>query len=212
MTPNPWHEYPLSFWDNRPDIHSEMFLKVAEFANEFQSVIEVGCGVGRLRKILKCTDYTGIDLSPQAVVAAAKDGPDDDSTRFVCGDFRIICHDFQHVSERFDCAIACNVLDHLPHFTDGLSALFRVALHCVVVSFANVLEDRQTTSYRDDGCYNNTYRRQDVLDYVDYCGRKVVFEGVLNRYTGHERLGTLMVFEPPELELWKRTLKRQRAT
>lgn len=193
LTPNPWDEYPLSFWENRPDLESPLFLSVAEWAKDHRDVIEVGCGIGKLRRAVKSQSYTGIDRSSKAIVEAHKAHPDDE---WICGDFRLSCRDFTYGPSRFDASIACNVLDHLPHFVDGLAPLFAVSLNRVIVTFANVLCERQSINYRDDGCYNNTYRKQDVFDYADYSGWRVTSDRILNRYTDHQRLGSLVVFEP----------------
>lgn len=195
-TKNPWGDYSVDFWNKRPELAAPAFEALAEWIVGYRTTLEVGCGVGRLSEMLPASQlYVGIDL-PSEANAEAQARYGNSSMRwppcreFLCGDFRTDLPE-----RRFDLSVACHVLDHLPHFERGLAVLFEVTDKRVVTMFANPLSDVQVIRYRSDGCYNNSYCKQDVVDYADYCGWKVTVYEEHNRYTDHEQLSSLVVFD-----------------
>ena len=75
------------------------------------SVLEVGCGLGRLTTKLAIPDraVTGVDLSPEMIARARKD-PYAQHPNFICGDF--LAGDF--TAQQFDCVISAATLHHMP--------------------------------------------------------------------------------------------------
>lgn len=76
------------------------------------SVLEVGCGLGRLTVKLAAAnrEVTGVDLSPEMISRARKEDHSARRLVFLCGDF--IERDF--TSQQFDCVISAATLHHMP--------------------------------------------------------------------------------------------------
>ncbi len=74
------------------------------------SVLDVGCGLGRLAAKLasRNREVTGVDLSPEMIARARKEGRG--QLTFLCGDF--LERDF--TSRQFDCVISAAALHHMP--------------------------------------------------------------------------------------------------
>jgi SAM-dependent methyltransferase len=80
--------------------------------NDARSVLEVGCGLGRLTLKLAIAnrEITGVDLSPEMIARARKDGRGAEQVRFLCADF--LQRDF--TAQQFDCVISAATLHHMP--------------------------------------------------------------------------------------------------
>ncbi|MCM3874082.1 MAG: class I SAM-dependent methyltransferase [Pyrinomonadaceae bacterium] len=76
------------------------------------SVLEVGCGLGRLTMKLAIPDraVTGVDLSPEMIARARKADLKARNPDFICGDFLV--RDF--TAQQFDCVISAATLHHMP--------------------------------------------------------------------------------------------------
>ena len=76
------------------------------------SVLDVGCGLGRLAVKLAIPDreVTGVDLSPEMIARARKAGREARRLMFLCGDF--LERDF--TAQQFDCVISAATLHHMP--------------------------------------------------------------------------------------------------
>jgi 2-polyprenyl-3-methyl-5-hydroxy-6-metoxy-1,4-benzoquinol methylase len=76
------------------------------------SVLDVGCGLGRLAAKLASPnrEVTGVDLSPEMIARAQKEGGEDPRLTFLCGDF--LERDF--TAQQFDCVISAAALHHMP--------------------------------------------------------------------------------------------------
>lgn len=76
------------------------------------SVLDVGCGLGRLTAKLARQDreVIGVDLSPEMIARATKSGRATGQLSFLCGDF--LQQGF--AAQQFDCVISAATLHHLP--------------------------------------------------------------------------------------------------
>jgi 2-polyprenyl-3-methyl-5-hydroxy-6-metoxy-1,4-benzoquinol methylase len=76
------------------------------------SVLDIGCGLGRLATKLATHNrqVTGVDLSPEMIARAQKEGQGDQNLSFICGDF--LDRDF--TSQQFDLVISAAALHHMP--------------------------------------------------------------------------------------------------
>ncbi|MEK6322038.1 MAG: class I SAM-dependent methyltransferase [Acidobacteriota bacterium] len=76
------------------------------------SVLDVGCGLGRLtaRLAIDNREVTGLDLSPEMILRARKESRATRRLMFLCGDF--LDRDF--TAQQFDCVISAATLHHMP--------------------------------------------------------------------------------------------------
>ncbi len=76
------------------------------------SVLDIGCGLGRLavKLAIPNREVTGVDLSPEMIARARKEGQGARKLTFVCGDF--LERDF--TAQQFDCVISAAALHHMP--------------------------------------------------------------------------------------------------
>jgi 2-polyprenyl-3-methyl-5-hydroxy-6-metoxy-1,4-benzoquinol methylase len=76
------------------------------------SVLDVGCGLGRLAVKLAMPDrqVTGVDLSPEMIARARKEGRGPGHLMFLCGDFL----ERNFTAQQFDCVISAATLHHMP--------------------------------------------------------------------------------------------------
>jgi len=76
------------------------------------SVLDVGCGLGRLaaKLALDNREVIGVDLSPEMIARAQKAGRAARHLLFLCGDF--LERDF--TAQQFDCVISAATLHHMP--------------------------------------------------------------------------------------------------
>jgi SAM-dependent methyltransferase len=75
-------------------------------------VLDVGCGLGRLTAKLATPnrEVTGVDLSPEMIARARKEGRGAKHLMFLCGDFLE-----QHfTAQQFDCVVSAATLHHMP--------------------------------------------------------------------------------------------------
>ncbi|MFL6208459.1 MAG: methyltransferase domain-containing protein [Pyrinomonadaceae bacterium] len=80
--------------------------------NAAVSVLDVGCGLGRLTAKLARPNrvVTGVDLSPEMIARARQAGHAARRMTFLCGDF--LARAF--TAQRFDCVISAAALHHMP--------------------------------------------------------------------------------------------------
>lgn len=73
-----------------------------------ESVLDVGCGLGRLTTKLASPNCVaiGVDLSPEMIARARKQG----HATFLCGDFL----ERNFTAQQFDCVISAAALHHMP--------------------------------------------------------------------------------------------------
>ena len=76
------------------------------------SVLDVGCGLGRLTAKLATRDreVVGVDLSPEMIARATKAGQATGQLTFLCGDFL----EQGFAAQQFDCVISAATLHHMP--------------------------------------------------------------------------------------------------
>jgi SAM-dependent methyltransferase len=117
--------------DQDDPIAHELFTRVAATVNKIQQkgtcrVLEIGCGSGSLSRLLTCSSYHGIDLSPAAVEVARQKSANLErptGTSFLTyevADF----HGWPLPSETFDVAVC---LDAVAYFRDQRLAVSKIA-------------------------------------------------------------------------------------
>jgi 2-polyprenyl-3-methyl-5-hydroxy-6-metoxy-1,4-benzoquinol methylase len=80
--------------------------------NDATSLLEVGCGLGRLtaRLALANRQITAVDLSPEMIARARRENHSTRQVTFLCADF--LEQDFG--SQQFDCVVSAATLHHMP--------------------------------------------------------------------------------------------------
>lgn len=148
---------PVAYWRERgesyeakftPALYAEQEVAIAALLSriEYSSVLEVGCGFGRIGAIAQAirpfASYTGIDLSTAMLASAATrvDGELVESSLL----------DFQTAGRRFDLVIAVEVLMHVP--PDELERTVRKLLrltgrHLVTVDWTTPLPRKKTAAH-----------------------------------------------------------------
>ncbi len=118
---------PTDYWVKRGRVYQKEFVHSKEFQEEenvlidylkklsFDTVLEFGCGFGRITKILlenfPIKKYVAFDLSPDQIINAKK----------LCKDFKNVnfhvstIQDFK-IDERFDLVMSIEVLLHVPPY------------------------------------------------------------------------------------------------
>ena len=76
------------------------------------SILDIGCGLGRLATKLAShnREVTGVDLSPEMIARARKDGRGAGHLTFLCGDFL----ERNFTAQQFDFVISAAALHHMP--------------------------------------------------------------------------------------------------
>lgn len=99
------------------EMQEKILIKFLKKEIDFSSVLEVGCGFGRITKLI-IEDFptvermSAIDISP-AQIENAKRYVDSDKVKFLCGKIQ----DLNIHSENYDLILASEVLMHI-HFTE----------------------------------------------------------------------------------------------
>lgn len=96
--------------------YSKHVVGIVEGIPKNQSVLEVGCGDGKIMNLLSNKEAVGVDLSEKAIVFARAFNPE---LKFILGDAN-------DIEETFDIILAVEVLEHIP---DDISADFWKTLH-----------------------------------------------------------------------------------
>jgi len=93
---------------------------------KLDSVLEVGCGFGRITKLVmerfNPKEYIAIDLSPDQLENARK-YVNDDRVEF----FNYSIEEFRCFPEKFDLVLACEVLMHIPP-EDIVAVMYKMAM------------------------------------------------------------------------------------
>ncbi len=103
---------PLSYWRRRGQTFATQELAFVDLLSglSFASVLDVGCGPGRLGALVKGlrpdVSYTGIDISPDVLRLAAVRVPDGSFHETTLADFR--------PRRTWDLVIASEILMHVP--------------------------------------------------------------------------------------------------
>jgi len=117
--------------DNNDAISHEHFVRMASIINgviqkEEVSLLEVGCGTGTLSRMLTCSKYHGIDLSPAAVEVAGEKLPfipqtlTREASKYEVADF----HVWPLPDEQFDVTIC---IDAIAFFRDQAFVMRKIA-------------------------------------------------------------------------------------
>jgi 2-polyprenyl-3-methyl-5-hydroxy-6-metoxy-1,4-benzoquinol methylase len=117
--------------EGRDEVSSELFSRVAATVAQNTPagrcrILEIGCGSGTLSRMLSCTTYHGIDISPAAIEIArikADQGPVPTDTGlpvYEAADF----HDWQVPRAAFDLAVC---VDAIAYFRDQGLAVRKMA-------------------------------------------------------------------------------------
>jgi len=106
-----WKDKPLDIYPAHKDQEVQL-LKVLKELN-FNSVLEVGCGTGRISKLIRdnfqIDEYKGIDLSEYRIKEAKNAVNNDPRYSFQVAPFQ-----FMDVQKKYDLVIAIEVLMHVP--------------------------------------------------------------------------------------------------
>ena len=112
---------PLDYWRHRGERYERDFDRSSAFDEQerqllayltrldYDSVIEVGCGFGRITQLVRphAVWYTAIDVSPDQIRAASQRVPD---VSYTCTSIE----DFQADGRQWDLVLAVEVLMHVP--------------------------------------------------------------------------------------------------
>jgi SAM-dependent methyltransferase len=137
-------------------LQEEILLNLLKTEIDFNSVLEVGCGFGRITKLIteefpKVERITAIDISP-AQIENAKKYVNNDKVKFLCGKIQ----DLNIHSENYDLVLASEVLMHI-NFTD----ICPVIEQLVRISKKNIINldwYRQTSGIESLGyCFAHDY-------------------------------------------------------
>lgn len=109
---------------------------------DFETVLEVGCGFGRIGSRLNAASYTGIDLSPTMLKAARDRIPDGNLIETSLEDFK--------PNTKYDLVLAVEVLMHIP--PDGIAKAVRKldrmsARHIVTLDWTTPLPRMKTAEH-----------------------------------------------------------------
>lgn len=124
MTETPWSGRQLErLW--RENCWEEYMLReeLARFIPKRDTLLDVGCGNGKMEEHLPDTEYTGLDWEPDLqpdVVSSSTDLPFDDNS--------------------FDVVICKNHLQHVPEWYETVDEMVRVASNAVAI-FDRCCED-----------------------------------------------------------------------
>jgi trans-aconitate methyltransferase len=143
---------PVYERDFRPERYREQEQVLAEVIDglTFHTVLDVGCGFGRIGEIVMRlrprATYRGIDVSPEQLAAARRRIP---SGIFTLGDARTL-----DPGRRYDLVIASEILMHIPPSEVG-----NVVARLVAVSRRLVTVDWQAPGSEAGGyCWGHDYR------------------------------------------------------
>ena len=125
-----WNKTHRTKEDNDP-VSSELFARTADVVNEITKkepcrVLEIGCGAGKLSRLLTYRSYHGLDISPAAIELARQKSesitlsPGMSIPTYEAADF----HDWPLQSDSFDLAIC---VDAVMCFRDQRLALKKIA-------------------------------------------------------------------------------------
>ncbi len=139
----------------------------AEVLNHFiehraiQSVVELGCGDGNQLSLLRCSNYTGLDISSKAMELCQTRFLGDSTRRFVL--YRPSITEMDAL--RSDLALSLDVIYHLVEdtaFRRYMTDLFRVATRYVIIYSDNVdrpgesvhIRHRKFSAWIESNCPN----------------------------------------------------------
>lgn len=111
-----WHDTGRAYWrtgiaPSSEHVRQEALLRTILREIEFQSVLDVGCGGGRLGRLIHDVNpdvqYTGIDISDQALMVARSYLPDAELEQTTLSAFKTR-------GRHWDLVLTCEVLLHIP--------------------------------------------------------------------------------------------------
>lgn len=136
----------MNFWNTAsPEWYDSIFKKEIHIHNEFfkwtqdkeiKSALEIGCGLGDHSLLFE--DYTGIDLSPQAIENAKKRF----KQNFECIDFMQF-----HQDKKYDLVFSHSVIDHVTELEFFIERCVELSNKYVYISsyqnfYPNLAENR----------------------------------------------------------------------
>jgi ubiquinone/menaquinone biosynthesis C-methylase UbiE len=115
---------PVYYWSHRL-LDLPVLLKWSPLPRG-STVLEVGCGTGRiaryLSKIIKCKNYTAVDIDPKMIAQAESEAKSSDRVIYQVAD---VCH-LPFDENTFDMVIELDVLHHLRDWKKGIREIHRV--------------------------------------------------------------------------------------
>ncbi len=124
--------------DSGSGSYGELAKFKADFINEFvksndiASVLEFGCGDGNQLTLAEYPEYTGVDISPEAIRRCKEIFSKDSSKSFLL--------DNEYSGQKADLVLSLDVLYHLVEdqvFSDYMQKCFRAANHFVIIYSSN---------------------------------------------------------------------------
>ena len=143
---------------------ADTYLAIAEAVRVYPRILDLGCNVAALGRIIYATGYdgtyTGVDSNPYAVSEAQQELQ---ALGHVC-EIRIgNIRDLPFSDRSFPCVVMKDVLEHMEGFEGLLTEACRVADETLVVAnFIPWTEGSPIIRREPDGFYHNLYRRADV--------------------------------------------------
>jgi 2-polyprenyl-3-methyl-5-hydroxy-6-metoxy-1,4-benzoquinol methylase len=143
--------------DNNDAVSSELFTRAAGAINgltrnENCSVLEIACGTGALSRLLRCSSYHGLDISPAAIEVARQKSasvllpPGASAPTYEAADF----HEWPLPAQPFDVAICIDAISSIrdqPVAMRKIAQSLRTGGHLVLTTINRYVYDRiQRTS------------------------------------------------------------------
>lgn len=145
-----------------PDAPDRLMLRTTLAHLAPCSILDVGCGTGiTLDAIggLRDVKYTGLDFTPEFIVACQKRFPDSD---FVCDSlYNLVLRE----PETYDVVTARGVLEHVTNPLLAFQILYRVTAVVLVVAFF-IAPGEEKTEVTDDGFIQRRCDRQAFMNAV----------------------------------------------
>ncbi len=139
-----------------------------------RSVLDVGANAGieawRLRAAGYRGSYAGVDSNRKALASARRELRGLGGVSFVCADARRL----PFPDREFDCVLAKDLLEHLPHYRTALSEMARTARRTVILGIFLPLARRERIERHPDGYWLNRYARGPFLSLIVELGFEAV--------------------------------------
>ena len=172
---------PAPFWRDqgegfyRPMIrrHQALWDRVVALLKEREitSVLEIGCGMAHIAEHVP--RYCGLDMGEAPIALARKRNAghiNHESNEFIVGDWMTM--DPAPFAGRFDCVVACGVIEHVPHWRPFLEKALAVGPRLVLVSFFMSMDAtheriRKVEAEGQLPYFTNRYPRADVDAFLE---------------------------------------------
>lgn len=155
-----WDHLPVSYWVNKPNLHTPLWQYFLSEIKHYSSLIDVGCGNGDICNYVD--DYTGIDITKHLI--------EDNKTKHPTAKFA--CTNFLNFHSYAECVLCAHVIEHLPHFDAALCWCMEHAHKCVLLCTHTEFVNNTRICY-NNGMFNNYYSMTDIARHVQHYGWKI---------------------------------------